>query len=229
MGRAQLGGVSAHPPSPPLPARPSTRNRKETAPLTPEIPASLGIDRRGGLDAAERADAQADGGERDRKPARRVAGLPAAPAHGLRGGLPRGRVAVLARGAAAGPEGHVAAMQPLPPGDLFRIGTEGDGRARAPYPLEFERQFPLIAGLPAEAAAPELPTLEPRPDGKAPRRTAVHRPARCRPCPRPRWRLPRSRTCARRPGPTTSGPASRTRSIRCRRPARRARGGAGAL
>lgn len=120
------------------------------------------------------------------------------------------------------PEGHVAAMQPLPPGDLFRIGTEGDGRARAPYPLEFERQFPLIAGLPAEAAAPELPTLEPRPDGKAPRRTAAHRPhsvpalsapalaapalADLRPPPRPDDLRPR------KPDAVNPMPASRTAS-----------------
>ncbi|AWB23855.1 hypothetical protein DA075_25625 [Methylobacterium currus] len=83
------------------------------------------------------------------------------------------------------PEGHVAAMQPLPPGsDLFRIVPEGDGRVRAPYPLEFEQQFPLIAGLPAEAAMPVLPSQETgqggrhevRQEGKAPRRTAAPRP-----------------------------------------------------
>ncbi|KMO37344.1 hypothetical protein VQ03_19095 [Methylobacterium tarhaniae] len=83
------------------------------------------------------------------------------------------------------PEGHVAAMQPLPPGaDLFRIVPDGEGRMRAPYPLEFEQQFPLIASLPAEAAAPFLPTAEAKdegkfdgkPEGKAPRRAAAHRP-----------------------------------------------------
>ncbi|SFV16538.1 hypothetical protein SAMN02799631_06439 [Methylobacterium sp. 174MFSha1.1] len=79
------------------------------------------------------------------------------------------------------PESHVAALQPLPGGDLFRIVPEADGRARAPYPLEFEQQFPLIAGLPAEAPMPALPVLpnpeakETRPE-KAPRRTATHRP-----------------------------------------------------
>ena len=121
------------------------------------------------------------------------------------------------------PEGHVAAMQPLPPGsDLFRIGTEGDGRARAPYPLEFERQFPLIAGLPTEAAAPVLPTLETKPDGKAPRRTAAHRPravpalsaptlappalADLRPPPRPDDLKPR------KPDAVNPVPASRTAS-----------------
>ncbi|KMO19212.1 hypothetical protein [Methylobacterium platani] len=81
------------------------------------------------------------------------------------------------------PEGHVAAMQPLPPGtDLFRIVPDGEGRVRAPYPLEFEQQFPMIASLPAEAAAPVLPVVEGRDstvresDGKAPRRAGTHRP-----------------------------------------------------
>ncbi|GJD60127.1 hypothetical protein [Methylobacterium frigidaeris] len=75
------------------------------------------------------------------------------------------------------PEGHVAVMQPLPPGsDLFRIVPEADGRVRASYPLEFEQQFPLIAGLPAEAAVPVLPPRESKPEGKAPRRAATHRP-----------------------------------------------------
>ncbi|MCF4123912.1 hypothetical protein [Methylobacterium sp. SyP6R] len=112
------------------------------------------------------------------------------------------------------PEGHVAAMQPLPPGsDLFRIGTEGDGRARAPYPLEFEQQFPLIAGLPAEVAAPVLPTPETKPDGKAPRRTAAHRSkvmpalavpalADLRPPPRPDDLKPRKANAAN-PEPAT--------------------------
>ncbi|AWN48214.1 hypothetical protein DK419_19240 [Methylobacterium terrae] len=79
------------------------------------------------------------------------------------------------------PEGHVAAMQPLPAGaDLFRIVPDGEGRMRAPYPLEFEQQFPLIASLPGEAAAPVLPVVEGkeaevRESEKAPRRTAPHR------------------------------------------------------
>ncbi|TNC13613.1 hypothetical protein FF100_12620 [Methylobacterium terricola] len=81
------------------------------------------------------------------------------------------------------PEGQVAAMQPLPPGaDLFRIVPDGEGRVRAPYPLEFEQPFPLVAGLPAEAAAPVLPVVESREpevketESRAPRRAAPHRP-----------------------------------------------------
>ncbi|MGF3022497.1 hypothetical protein ACQVP2_06690 [Methylobacterium aquaticum] len=123
--------------------------------------------------------------ERMRKPAdaRAIGSLPDA----SRGYLPLLPTACVAVCLAAGslywreappraPAGHVAAIQPLPPGnDLFRIGPEGDGRMRAPYPIEFEQQFPLIASMPAEAAAPVLPTLETRPDGKAPRRTAAHR------------------------------------------------------
>ncbi|WP_162596079.1 hypothetical protein [Methylobacterium sp. 17Sr1-1] len=79
------------------------------------------------------------------------------------------------------PESHVAALQPLPGGDLFRIVPEADGRVRASYPLEFEQQFPLIAGLPAEAPMPVLPLLpnqeakETRQE-KVLRRTATHRP-----------------------------------------------------
>lgn len=74
------------------------------------------------------------------------------------------------------PESHVATVQPLPGGDLFRIVPEADGRVRAPYPLEFEQQFPLIAGLPAEAVVPVLPNQDAKPE-KAPRRTAAtHRP-----------------------------------------------------
>ncbi|KMO10368.1 hypothetical protein QR79_31125 [Methylobacterium indicum] len=85
---------------------------------------------------------------------------------------------------ARAPEGQVVAMQPLPPGaDLFRGAPEGDGRVRAPYPLEFERQFPLVATLPPEAAMPVLPVIaeakaveskvEDKPEGKAPRRLAA--------------------------------------------------------
>jgi len=79
------------------------------------------------------------------------------------------------------PEGRVAAMQPLPAGaDLFRAAPDGEGRVRAPYPLEFEQPFPLVAGLPGEAAAPVLPVLESkepevRESEKAPRRAAPHR------------------------------------------------------
>ncbi|MBK3421563.1 hypothetical protein, partial [Methylobacterium ajmalii] len=88
------------------------------------------------------------------------------------------------------PEGQVVAMQPLPPGaDLFRGAPEGEGRVRAPYPLEFERQFPLVATLPPEAAMPAeatplvLPVIaearsgekaaEEKPEGKAARRAAA--------------------------------------------------------
>ncbi|TGD99086.1 hypothetical protein [Methylobacterium nonmethylotrophicum] len=72
------------------------------------------------------------------------------------------------------PEGHVAAVQPLPPGaDLFRSVPDGEGRVRAPYPLEFEQQFPLIASLPAETAAPVLPVAEVKADSRTLRRTAA--------------------------------------------------------
>ncbi|MFH6784682.1 MULTISPECIES: hypothetical protein [Methylobacterium] len=84
-------------------------------------------------------------------------------------------------------EGRVAAMQPLPAGaDLFRAVPDGEGRMRAPYPLEFEQPFPLIASLPGEAAAPVLPVVETREpevkdvegrenEGRALRRAAPHR------------------------------------------------------
>jgi hypothetical protein len=109
------------------------------------------------------------------------------------------------------PDSHVAAVQPLPPGsDLFRIVPEAEGRVRAPYPLEFEQQFPLIAGLPAEAAVPVLPTPEAREarQEKAPRRTATPRPravpalADLRPPARPDDLKPR-RTMAEKPDPAT--------------------------
>ncbi|KMO36906.1 hypothetical protein VQ02_14610 [Methylobacterium variabile] len=79
------------------------------------------------------------------------------------------------------PQGHVAAVQPLPQGsDLFRSVPDGEGRVRAPYPLEFEQQFPLIARLPIVTAAPVLPVaeakLDEKPEGKASRRAAaIHR------------------------------------------------------
>ncbi|MGX7706479.1 hypothetical protein [Methylobacterium sp. Gmos1] len=111
------------------------------------------------------------------------------------------------------PERHVAAVQPLPQAsDLFRIVPEAEGRVRAPYPLEFEQQFPLIAGLPAEVAPPVLPTLEARQEtkqeGKAPRRAATPRPravpalADLRPPARPEDLKPR-RIVAEKPDPAT--------------------------
>ncbi|MET7243095.1 hypothetical protein ABZT49_06970 [Methylobacterium sp. EM32] len=116
------------------------------------------------------------------------------------------------------PESHVAVVQPLPGGDLFRIVPEADGRVRAPYPLEFEQQFPLIAGLPAEAAVPVLPNQEAKyqeakdqeakPE-KAPRRAATaHRPravpalADLRPPARPDGLKVRTPT-AEKPAPAT--------------------------
>ncbi|MDN3625670.1 hypothetical protein [Methylobacterium isbiliense] len=52
------------------------------------------------------------------------------------------------------PAGPIATVLPLPSGDPFQVVADGlDGRVRAPYPIEFEQLFPLIA----TAAAPELP------------------------------------------------------------------------
>jgi hypothetical protein len=79
--------------------------------------------------------------------------------------------AALATGLAAGVAGwrywhdvgsSLATVRPLavaraePDGDLFRV-AEGDERRSAADPLAFERQFPLIAVLPALEAAPVLP------------------------------------------------------------------------
>ncbi|WP_298955968.1 hypothetical protein [uncultured Methylobacterium sp.] len=75
------------------------------------------------------------------------------------------------------PADHVAAVTPLPPSaDLFRaVPEEGGVRVRAPYPIEFEQQFPLLASAfrpPEPAAVPVLPAAEehPLPRRPAPRR-----------------------------------------------------------
>lgn len=129
------------------------------------------------------------------------------------------------------PEGRVAAVQPLPPGaDLFRTLPDGEGRVRAPYPLEFEQPFPLIAGLPGEAAAPVLPTAEVKDPGvregeRAARRPASHRPravpslAGVRPPARPDD-LKVARTAPDRVQPEGTGAeaASRTASAGSERP-----------
>ncbi|GJD52351.1 hypothetical protein OPKNFCMD_5116 [Methylobacterium crusticola] len=114
------------------------------------------------------------------------------------------------------PAGQVAAVQPLPPGaDLFRTAPDGlDHRVRAPYPVEFEQQFPLIAGLAAPAA--EATPVLPAPDARGgPRRASAHRAravpalAGVRPPARPEaLRL----AAAPRPDPVPEAAAQRTAS-----------------
>ncbi|ACL57823.1 hypothetical protein [Methylobacterium nodulans] len=58
--------------------------------------------------------------------------------------------------------GQVAAVTPLPSNDLFQaVPEEGDRRVRAPFPLEFEQQFPLIAATAAQASREAGPVAGP--------------------------------------------------------------------
>ena len=132
------------------------------------------------------------------------------------------------------PEGQIVAMQPLPPGaDLFRGAPEGEGRVRAPYPLEFERQFPLVATLPPEAAMPAeatplvLPVIaearigekaaEEKPEGKAARRAAAPHRSRAVPAlaglrPPARPEMPKAKAQTESAPETGRSPATRTAS-----------------
>ncbi|RVU17759.1 hypothetical protein [Methylobacterium oryzihabitans] len=114
------------------------------------------------------------------------------------------------------PADHVAAVTPLPPSaDLFRaVPEEGGVRVRAPYPIEFEQQFPLLASAfrpPEPAAVPVLPADEehPLPRRPAPRRVqAAPALADLRPPARPDGLKPAPRReAAARIEPAKSEPA----------------------